>query len=266
MSSSLQEEQEEEPSRLTTELSLLTAIYPSQTTFSPHSLELKYTHIPSATLTLRLPSTYPLSGLPSIISASTPNKTDIRDRTASAVADLELPAGQECLDAYISTFISILEDSDAHSSPSAFSEANNRFQHETPAPAPVRWKTVVIWLHHLLNTNKRKLALHPPSSVPPVSGLSKPGYPGVLVFSGPKEAVDAHVEVLRREKWAAFQVRFEEECESEEGWVFTHGAGVREVQGMGEVVAGVDCEEGKGKDGGKGKRQKEDLMRAVGIK
>jgi hypothetical protein len=111
-------------------------------------------------------------------------------------------------------------------------------------------------LHHLLNTNKRKIALSPPPVTPPVCGLTKPGYPGVLVYSGPSVAVTQHVNNLKAKNWKAFQVRYEEE----KLWHFAHGVGVKEMESMSEVVKGVETEDVTGKI------QKEELLKAIGIK
>ena len=92
---------------------------------------------------------------------------------------------------------------------------------------------LIVWLHHLLNTNKRKQALSP--SLPGVSGITKPGYPGVLIYSGSSEAVHEHVDALKQLNWQAFQVRYE----SDEAWTFTHGEGIKEVEAMKDVVAEV---------------------------
>jgi hypothetical protein len=72
-------------------------------------------------------------------------------------------------------------------------------------------QTTIVWLHHLLNTNKRKLALSPTDHA--VSGISKPGYSGVLIFSGPASGVKGHVNVLKQQNWTAFQIMYEDESE-----------------------------------------------------
>ncbi|EXJ90514.1 hypothetical protein A1O1_03617 [Capronia coronata CBS 617.96] len=112
-----------------------------------------------------------------------------------------------------------------------------RGHHELQQRCP---KTVIIWLHHLLALSKRKLAVTPTtttttisttgttmssssSSSPSssnsisISGLTKPGYPGIMVFSGPKDLVDAHVRELRGLNWQAFQVRYDSDDEKEDG-------------------------------------------------
>jgi hypothetical protein len=232
--------------RLDDEISLLTAMYPDQATYTPSSRELKYTS-PAGILVLRLPPNYPSSpSLPDVISAVDTTKNDLRTQTTAAVHALALPAGEEALDAIISAFDSVAESSPSISPTTAAAAAQ-----ETPAPDADAKKTVIIWLHHLLNTNKRKLALAPG---PDVAGLSKPGYPGVLVYSGPAAGVAQHVDALRSQNWAAFQVRYDEAGE----WRFAHGRGVREVESMAEVVKGVEVE-GR-------QTQRGEFLRAVGIK
>jgi hypothetical protein len=240
--------EDEEPSRLDNEIELLTAIYPDQASYSPKSRELKFTQ-DHATLSLRLPETYPEYGIPDVISATDSTRNDLRTQTKSAIVALNLPEGEEALDAIISAFQSLISESEQQQ------EEEEENQSNTTSPNHSTPKTVIIWLHHLLNTNKRKLCLSPP---PHVSGITKPGYPGVLLYSGPTGGVTAHVNELKAQNWAAFQVRFEEDVE----WRFGHGEGVREVESMADVVKLV--EGGKGNRGGE--RQKEEFLKAVGIK
>ncbi|KAJ4323404.1 hypothetical protein N0V94_001877 [Neodidymelliopsis sp. IMI 364377] len=234
--------EDEEPSRLDNEIELLTAIYPDQASYSPKSRELKFTQ-DHATLSLRLPETYPEHGTPDVISATDSSKNDLRTQTKSAVVALNLPEGEEALDAIISAFQSLLSEEQE--------QQQEKPPSNTTSPNDSTPKTVIIWLHHLLNTNKRKLCLSPP---PPISGITKPGYPGVLLYSGPSGGVTAHVNELKAQNWAAFQVRFEEDV----AWRFGHGEGVREVESMADVVKLVEA--------GQGDRQKEEFLKAVGIK
>jgi hypothetical protein len=237
---------DEGPSRLETELELLQAMYPDQTHYAPKSREFKFSDS-HASLLLRLPESYPEAGLPDVISATDAAKTDLRTRIKGAVKELELAEDEEALDAVIAAFQQILNStqSNAAEQPTATTQDNANSS-----------KTVIVWLHHLLNTNKRKLALSPPPSTPPVSGLTKPGYPGILIYSGPSSAVTEHVNTLKAQNWAAFQVRYEEG----EFWQFAHGTGVKEMESMSEVVKGVEVEDGTGK------RQKEEFLKAAGIK
>ncbi|CAN9286990.1 unnamed protein product [Alternaria alternata] len=235
------------PTRLETELELLEAMYPDQTHYDPKSRELKFSHDNHASLLLRLPESYPELGLPDIISATDAAKNDLRTRVKVAVKDVGLAEGEEALDAIVAAFQQVVDSAPATSDASGDTTAGANDNTS---------KTVIVWLHHLLNTNKRKLALSPPPSTPPVSGITKPGYPGVLVYSGPSAAVTEHVNTLKAQNWQAFQVRYEEE----ELWHFVHGAGVKEMESMSEVVKSVKLE------GATGKTQKEELLKAIGIK
>jgi hypothetical protein len=261
---------EHHPSRLDNEIELLTAIYPDQATYSPKGRELKFTQ-EHATLQLRIPDTYPEYGLPDVLGATDAARNDIRDQTKLAISALNLPDGEEALDVIISAFQQVvserLETSSVVSAKSVKSTRSINVGQKSNTT-----KTVIIWLHHLLNTNKRKLCLSPA-----FAGITKPGYPGVLIYSGPAAAVDAHVSELKAQNWAAFQVRFEEEVE----WRFAHGNSVKEVESMADVVkllegasnneGEVDKSRGK-KDAIKvegslqGEKQKEEFLKAVGIK
>ncbi|KAF2625980.1 hypothetical protein BU25DRAFT_371200 [Macroventuria anomochaeta] len=234
---------EEDPSRLDNEIELLTAIYPDQAIYTPKSRELKFIQ-EHATLQLRIPDTYPESGLPDVLGATDSSRHDIRTQTKTAIQALNLPEGEEALDAIISAFQQVVLDRLETSS--IGSAKSTKSVKGTKDVDPNTKKTVIIWLHHLLNTNKRKLCLSPP-----FSGITKPGYPGVLIYSGPAAAVNAHVNELKAQNWSAFQVRFEEEVE----WRFAHGEGVREVESMADVEST-----------GQGQKQKEEFLKAVGIK
>ena len=215
---------DENDTRVENEYALLEAMYPEEVNYNLKSRELLYSHAGSALL-VRLPDSYPEKEAPQIISATSSSKSDLRDKLKQAVGSL--PAGEEALDAIINAFQELLA-----------APENRKVQENDPAQqtgtifaqADAKKLTTIIWLHHLLNTNKRKIALAP--SDQHVSGISKPGYPGVLIFSGPALGVQEHVSVLKQQNWAAFQIRYEAEIE----WNFEHGAGVKEVETMGEVV------------------------------
>lgn len=260
---------EEDPSRLDNEIELLIAIYPDQATYSPKSRELKFTQ-EQAALQLRIPDTYPESGLPDVLGATDASKHDIRTQTKAAIQALNLPEGEEALDAIISAFQQVISERLETSSISSAKSTKPTNQNDNSNLDTK--KTVIIWLHHLLNTNKRKLCLSPP-----FAGITKPGYPGVLIYSGPVAAVDAHVSELKAQNWAAFQVRYEERVE----WRFAHGEGVKEVESMADVVKllevgsekSVKGTNSKGKtdtrenkDPSQGEWQKEEFLKAVGIK
>lgn len=113
--------------RVETELSLLDAMYPDSITYNPQSREIRFK--PSSPgddehdgddegkkssnrhgeLQLRLPDTYPSSGLPSLISASDARaRQDLRERMRRAMGELELVEGEECLDRVIGAFEALL--------------------------------------------------------------------------------------------------------------------------------------------------------------
>jgi hypothetical protein len=231
-------------SRLTIELELVAAMYPEQVHYEARSRDFKYTE-QSALLHLRLPETYPECGLPDVIEAHDAFKNDIRDRVKAAIHALGLTEGEEALDAIMAAFQSIIEESHTiESHLHTDTSSSNAVSHKAKSMPN---KTVIIWLHHLLALSKRKLALSPS---PSVSGITKPGYPGVMIFSGPATAVTEHVNILKAENWQAFQVRYE----GEERWEFVHGETVKELETMSEVVAAI------------GARRKEEFLEAVGIK
>ncbi|KAI8937622.1 hypothetical protein NX059_005332 [Plenodomus lindquistii] len=233
------------------ELDLLQAMYPDQLHYDSPSRELKFTEGVSS-LHIRLPQSYPKAGLPDVISATGPAKTDLRVQIKTALKELGLADGEEALDAFIATFQQIIETRSGDRDADSNSKAQQTLDSKPAQKTEQKPKTVIIWLHHLLNTNKRKLALSPPPSSPPVSGITKPGYPGVLIYSGPSGPVTEHVNTLKAQNWQAFQVRYEEE----EPWTLAHSEGVKEVESMSDVVKAV---EGTAK-------QKEEFLKAVGIK
>lgn len=227
-------------SRLGSELELLQAMYPDPATVSydPRSGELRYNHVHyeadaavTSTLVLRLPDNYPVTGRPGVLlssatvgsggggAAQKPKQRDLRSAAASMIQGLydrgELEEGIEALDAVLLAFQDLLASLDKVEEESSI--ASLREEAGEQSQKQKKRKTVVIWLHHLLNTNKRKLALNPSLVLVSddddgtISGVTKPGYPGVLVYTGPKAMVDAHVAELRAQRWQAFQVRFDSE-------------------------------------------------------
>ena len=252
----------ENAERLHNELSLLEAMYPGQITFKPKDREVRYVN-GTASLSLRIPTGYPKTALPEVISANAFDKTDLRHslvtqggrggRGGGGGQGLAL-LGEEALDSMIAAFDDLNHGAQSKSSRqhnkhvisnSEPSKAASSGQEEREASS-CKTSTVVIWLHHLLNTAKRKkcLASHVPS-LDAISGVSKPGYPGVLIYSGPSSLVHSHVDALKQLHWAAFQVRLDEEEEGGDEWRFEHGRGVIEVESMKEVVREIVGEERK---------------------
>lgn len=250
--------------RLQQELELLEAMYPESVAFDSRSRELRYSpvadrnRLAKEVLVLRLPDHYPAKGLPDLITAKDSRSLDARTQVSSAFSKLAVVEGEESLDAFILAFQDFINES-AEDAPSGQEDAGNTKAQEIKRPP----KTVVIWLHHLLNTNKRKLALDPSFDGGPMSGLTKPGYPGVMIFSGPKDMVDSHVAELRSQRWQAFQVRYDSE-ETERGgggndddfsWGFQPCAGVREVETLSEMTQAISRAE-----------HREMFLRVMGLK
>ena len=213
--------------RLQTEISLLESMYPEQVQYHGKAREVSY-RTEDATFTVRLPSEYLISALPEVLAARK-GRADLREQLKQRIKQFEI--AEEILDSVILAFNETVEAADS----TRADGRSNGDEHSAHAAhsAPEGKATIVVWLHHLLNTNKRKQALSPSATT--VSGITKPGYPGVLVYSGPSKAVHEHVNELKQHNWQAFQVRLEDD----EEWAFAHGAGVKEVEAMKEVVAEV---------------------------
>jgi hypothetical protein len=214
------------------EFELLLSMYPEEVTFDKRCSELSYKH-PSGRLCLRIPPKYPLHAAPEVLSATGPSKQDVRDAVVGSIQRQQ--PGDSCLDAVIADFSALIAalEFEEHET----SKQQHALEEQTRLATNKSVKTVVIWLHHLLATSKRKQALSPAGSDSTyVTGFTKPGYPGVLVFSGPTVAVDAHVQALKHQRWQAFQLRYEADVT----WRFKHGNGIIEVETMGEAVAELE--------------------------
>jgi len=216
--------------RIHTEIELLESMYPDSISFRPQNNDVTYTSaLPdsstAAILRLNLASTYPTSSLPAVVSATDHERRDVKEVIVEKTKDLE--AGEEIIDAYIEAFNCALTEK---SNQTASQSEKYISSSSSATVAPVaEYKTVIVWLHHLLNTSKRQQVLAPDYSI---SGVSKPGYPGILVFSGAASEVDEHVKDLKSLNWQAFQVRHE----VDQLWQFAHGEGVVEVEAMGDIV------------------------------
>ncbi|KAI3333232.1 hypothetical protein F4824DRAFT_503267 [Ustulina deusta] len=231
--------------RFGAELDLLLAMYPESLSFSPEARELRYSHCGGdssakspAVLMLRLPETYPLDGFPDVISATGHDKEDLRSATKAVFRSIGAPAGEEVLDVLLLAFRDLAV---SRESPRQNTTLQATGQSELRGVDALANRTVIIWLHHLLNTNKRKLALNPSMAGSKISGVTKPGYPGVLVFSGERSAVESHVLELRSQRWQAFQIRYDTDNDGvpSEIWQFKHGAGICEVGSMSDVAQSI---------------------------
>ena len=221
------------------EIALLEAMYPEELHFNTKTQEVIYTSSSQAIVKLRISNSYPDSeAVPELVSATgrPPQKLDLRNQYRHALEEAHFVPGEPALDSMITIFNELLELS-AHDQIPGSLDTPNAAEEEAPNQNGSPFRTVIIWLHHLLATSKRKQALDPPRSGSSnsrgrVSGLTKPGYPGLMIFSGPAAEVDEHVRGLKGLNWQAFQVRYEEA----EVWAFAHGEGMKEVETMGEVV------------------------------
>lgn len=86
---------------------------------------------------------------------------------------------------------------------------------------------VLIWFHHLLSTTKRKAIL----ALQSLRGISKPGYPGILVLQGPKDILKDAITELKGMRWQAMQIRAEIENHEKQ-----LGEGIHEVETVAAVV------------------------------
>jgi hypothetical protein len=259
----------ENSTRLADELALLEAMYPGLISFNSKSRDLKYTspNSSSATLVLRLQDQYPAgTDKPQIISASDGSRNDIRNKVQQALEAIWFDEqGSEILDILINRYEEVTAAT-AQEHLAATSDGQHKaVEHkgvDADADSMLPCKTVIIWLHHLLATSKRKLAVNPSMnarvltsngcSPVAISGITKPGYPGIMIFSGRSDLVDAHVEELKALNWQAFQIRYDSAEGSEQlyptpdEWQFSCCKGkIVEVETMAEVVQSIVNEEAK---------------------
>lgn len=233
------------------EVSLLQAMYPDVLDWIEKSQEVKYLAANGASLVLRLPDKYPGEDLPILISATSTAKQDARTLFKQTLDALNLSMDEEICDTILQAFEEFSQTTPA-TKPPGHNVNNTKLE---PAERD-QYKTVVVWLHHLLATSKRKLALHPSLDSGLVCGITKPGYPGIMVFSGVTSAVDAHVTELKDQRWQAFQVRYEEVfTQPSDVFHFHHGRGIVEVENMSDVVSDI-----------KSQSHQKDFLKASGVK
>jgi hypothetical protein len=73
----------------------------------------------------------------------------------------------------------------------------------------------LIWFHHIKAPSKRRDAKAWAKELA-LGGFVKPGYPGVILVEGRRDAADEYVDRLKRLRWKAMAVRVAEEEEGEE--------------------------------------------------
>ena len=233
------EESNDVEAHLEDEITLLKAMYPDELQFNGKTQELTYTTSSQATLRLRASSSPSTPrAFPDIVFATgpLPQKPDLRDKYRHMIKEAHLEPDEPILDSLVNIFNELIESSSTSEVPNPAQLDSRELHNSTFSQQEPSSMTIIIWLHHLLATSKRKQALSPPSGIHgAVSGLTKPGYPGIMIFSGPSAEVDEHVQALKALNWQAFQVRYEDD----QLWNFKHGSQMKEVETMGEVVEAI---------------------------
>ena len=274
------EQASEASERLELELNLLREMYPDLITFDRKSRDFKYTspNSANATLVVRLPEHYPTAeDEPQIISACDRSKNDIRDKMQRAFDTYGFyQQNAEVLDVLVERFETVTADTMQADLATLLDGQYCASHHkgiELDWRSKLPSKTVIIWLHHLLATTKRKLAVTPTLNTCvlvndrienlDISGITKPGYPGIMIFSGRSDLVDAHVRELKDLNWQAFQVRYDSALDGgipgkrdAEQWEFSCGkAKIVEVETMAQVVQNIADEDNR-----------QIFLKAVGVK
>lgn len=105
---------------------------------------------------------------------------------------------------------------------------------------------VVLWMHHLLATSKRKGIVQLGKELS-LAGYSKPGYPGSVYVEGQADNVNTFVEELKSWRWQAIQERASVAVPVSELALLAGSKGIEEVPGLGEIVEGLKHREKSGK-------------------
>lgn len=176
---------------------------------------------------ISLPTEYPSHGSP-VITFTAPNLSKSEHHTLqSSLNDLLsslCSSTEERLNELIESFI----DSIPTHTPSAQSSAEATVPEQSVRQQPTF--IIIIWFHHLLSTTKRKNIL----ALEALRGISKPGYPGILVLQGPKNDVAEALSELKAMRWQAMQVRGEIECTK------NLESGLHAVETVAEVVKRIE--------------------------
>ncbi|GAA5997175.1 uncharacterized protein JCM10292_000077 [Rhodotorula paludigena] len=107
------------------------------------------------------------------------------------------------------TVYTALQEHLAAHPPVSSAPSDRPVQPARPRPTgPLQLKTVLLWSHHLLATSKRKDIVAWSTELE-LYGLSKPGYPGVIIVEGLAHNADEFVYRIKQLQWKALQVRCE---------------------------------------------------------
>jgi Protein of unknown function (DUF1115) len=191
----------------------------------------------SVALCFTLPQEYPTTDKPNVtleFSGDVDNNRRklLRDQLHTLVESL--PIGGECLDEIIigfQTSYSSFTSSDALE-PSSSLKLPPSTDAGVISEEPM--KVVLVWTHHLLNTAKRKFIISRGSELS-LSGISKPGHPGVILVEGTSDNIDTFVRELKSLRWQAIAVKgefnYEETQSSRLG-----NTGIVEVQAVADMT------------------------------
>lgn len=151
-------------------------------------------------------------------------------------------AGIECVDLVFSEFRHAVKDDSAHQSvqDDAAIEDGAGEEHN------MKGLRVVLWMHHLLATSKRKGIVQLAKELS-LAGYSKPGYPGSVYVEGQADNVNSFVEELKSWRWQAIQQRASVAVPVSDLALLAGSKGIEEVHGLGEIVEGLKRSEKSGK-------------------
>lgn len=182
------------------------------------------------TLPFTLPASYPSNGQPIVgVSAQHVSNGQLQSLQAAlnTILDSLSSSTEERLLQIIESFREHVRTTLTQPAIEAIDPKATAKAEATPVSPTV---VVLIWFHHLLSTTKRKAI----KSLESLCGISKPGYPGILVLQGRKPALDEAITELKSMRWQAMQVRGEVECGKK------LDSGIHEVEKVAEVVTKMD--------------------------
>ncbi|KAF2087055.1 hypothetical protein K490DRAFT_65923 [Saccharata proteae CBS 121410] len=110
---------------------------------------------------------------------------------------------------------------------------------------PTEGLRVVLWMHHLLATAKRK-AIVQNSKASSLAGFSKPGYPGAVYVEGESSSVREFVDDLKSMRWQAIQERGTQTVEYASLTLTSNSTGIVEVESLGDIAEGLRKQPGSG--------------------
>ncbi|KAL0259334.1 hypothetical protein SLS55_005070 [Diplodia seriata] len=224
------------------EVTLLESMYPEELQIIKHpkglddDLELEIRLDPAHSLSFVLsPKTYPASSGPQVfLSFGSDVSNDSRGQLRAHLRDIvdQQEPGIECVDLIIGDFRQALDDFNASAREKDVQRAG---QHSGPDASQTQALRVVLWMHHLLATSKRR-AIVQLSRELGLGGFSKPGYPGSVFVEGEATSVRTFVDELKSMRWQAIQERASATVPTTS---LVLPSGIQEVQGLGDIAEGL---------------------------